>query len=108
VTYNYHIYHWEIFDVTWDLGISFWTEEGERTATIFEDRVEEDAEAAGKLYIITCVPQPGCSERLRVCSIGKKARLDDFDCRRCGIWPLEFTTDTLPVYIYHQLMSITN
>lgn len=40
------------------LRVPFWSHEGEGAAAVFEDRVEEDAEAGGELDVVAGMAEP--------------------------------------------------
>ncbi len=53
VRYYHSVYVWDMFNLTRQLRVSFWTQPGEWGAAIGEDRIEEDSETTGKLDIVT-------------------------------------------------------
>lgn len=87
----------DVFDVAGDLGVPLGTHEGEGTAAVFEDGVEEDAETAGEFDVVAGVAEPCCSEGIRGGSGGEKGGLDDGHGWGRGIGVGELSCESPPV-----------
>jgi hypothetical protein len=87
----------EVFDMAWRLCITFWAHEGERTAAVFEDGVEENAEAGGELGVVAGVAEPCCSYGLRAGPRGEESRFDDRYGWRGGVGEFEASCQSTPV-----------
>lgn len=59
VRYHDDVDDGDVFDLAGNLGVPFGSKPGERTATGFEHRVEEDAETAGEFNEVASVAEPG-------------------------------------------------
>lgn len=52
----------DVFDVAGFLGVSLGSHEGEWGAAVFEDGVEEDAEAGWEFDVVAGVAEPCCAK----------------------------------------------
>ena len=85
VRYHDSINDGDILNVAGCLGISLWTQPGERTTPVAEDWIKQDPQATRELDKITGVTEPGSPESAG-CPTGKEAWFHDCDRWGCCVW----------------------
>lgn len=92
----YDVYDWDFGELAGDLSVSFRAHEGEGTAAVFEDGVEEHAQAGGEFHVVAGMAEPCCTEGCGRVAGGEEGRLNDWYCWWGGIWPFHFPREHAP------------
>lgn len=84
--------------MAWWFGVAFWAHEGEGTAAVFEDRVEEDAETAGEFDVVAGVAEPCCAQGGGCCAGGEEVWFDYRDGWRGCVREFPFACYSAPEF----------